>query len=171
MCLSLPPAPFYLFSPVESRPVGVHGKRGTGDPRSIACAVVHTVTLPLPGRGMNGCGPTALVRPDRGDRRRRDCARGERASQRLGPPLSVLLWERQGQSFGRRWIFAEPLEIKLIMLWLGSACMRVLWGPEAWAQGLSRLALPRARVDLICAKQLLPDQSEGWRGLGKFVLA
>lgn len=78
----------------------------------------------LPARGMDGCGPTALVRPDRGQRRRRDCARGERASTAAGPLLRstlFLLYERQGQSFGRRWIFAEPLEIKLIMLWLGSA--------------------------------------------------
>lgn len=89
--LCLPPAPICLFSPVESRPVGVHGRRRERKtPRSVACACSYCHSASLPARGMNGCGPTALVLPDRGHRRRRDCARGERASQRLGPLCPTL---------------------------------------------------------------------------------
>lgn len=70
LCLSTP-GPFCISLagriPADRRTITLE-RRQRKEPRSLACAVSKQ-SLCLPARGMNGCGPTALVRPGRGHRR------------------------------------------------------------------------------------------------------
>ena len=59
--------------------------------------LAKTVALP-PGRGMNGCGPTALVRPGRGHRRPKRLSERERASGGLDPLPSVHFSSDRGKA-------------------------------------------------------------------------
>lgn len=87
LCLSLFPLPHilpFLAGRIPAdRSTRAKKNRRPEEHRLCCCSYCHSALSRH--RGMNGCGPTALVRPDRGHRRRRDCARGG-ASEHSGCP-------------------------------------------------------------------------------------
>lgn len=99
-CISFNPCPTAsgVFSLVESRPAGVQGKKRASESRGerepcllLRLATKDCVAPALPARGMNGCGPTALVRPGQGSPpSKRDPCEGGKGSERAAGPSCLL---------------------------------------------------------------------------------